>query len=366
MGSAENRGSWVGSSGKAREQSAGTDDTRSMVRIAIDAMGGDHAPLEVVKGAVQAARELGVEVILTGPRLQIEEAMKGVVPNGLPVRVVDAPEIINDGEHPILAVMRKPKSSVNVAARLVKEGQADALVSAGSTGALMISSYQTLGPLPGVDRPIIGGPFLQLAPQTFVLDMGANVGCQAHHLLNFAITGSVFVREFLGIPEPTIALLNVGSEEGKGTEVMKEAYELLKGSGLNFIGNVEGMDIPLGKANVIVCDGFVGNVLLKFSEGMGRCISSWLNTELAGRVDGDTLNNLTVELARLLSPAEAAGGGPLWGIDGVAVVGHGSSKAEQVAAAIREAKLAVESNFIGVLRAEMERVHKAAYNNHHG
>ncbi|MCX6000658.1 MAG: hypothetical protein NTU41_14040, partial [Chloroflexi bacterium] len=280
-----NTGAWVGS-GAQESSRVGKMAERSgrLVRVAVDAMGGDHAPTEVVKGAVQAARDLQVEVFLTGPIKIIEEEVSKLDTANLPVHLVDAKDVIKDGEHPIIAVMRKPNSSLAVATRLVKDGKADAVMSAGSTGALIVSAYQYLGTLPGVDRPIIGGPFIQLAPATFVLDMGANVGCQAAHMLNFAVTGSVFVKKFLGIAEPTVGLLNVGVEEGKGNEVVKEAYALLKESGLNFIGSVEGMDIPLGRANVIVCDGFVGNILLKFSEGLGKGLSEWLAHELSGRL----------------------------------------------------------------------------------
>jgi len=362
-------GAWAGSSGwatasrEAREQRVREVAAGHAVRIAVDAMGGDYAPTEIVKGSVQAARELGVEILLTGPKEMVESELVKVDASGLQVQVVDAPDYIKDGEHPILAVMRKPKNSVSVAALLVKSGKADAMLSAGSTGALMLSAYQHLGTLPGVDRPIIGGPFIQLAPDTFVLDMGANVGCQASHMLNFAVTGSVFVKKFLGIPEPTVGLLNVGTEEGKGNEVVKDAYSLLKESGLNFVGNVEGQAIPMGSANVIVCDGFVGNIMLKFSEGLSRGISDWLGKELAGRLPQQEVDAITAEVRRLVGPAESAGGAPIWGIDGVAVIAHGSSKAGQIASAINEAKLAVESDFIGTLREELEKAQRVINNN---
>lgn len=363
MKESSSSGLWAGSGGwketpQQRAAIEGSNGTVKRVKVAVDAMGGDYAPAEIIKGAVQAARELGVEILLAGPKLEVERELAKLNADNLPVYVVDAPQVIKDDEHPILAVMRKPKSSVAVAAKLVKKGRADAMMSAGSTGGLMISAYQHLGTLPGVDRPIIGGPFIQFAPNTFVLDMGANVGCQASHMLNFAVTGSVFVKKFLGIEEPTVGLLNVGTEEGKGNEVTKEAYSLLKESGLNFIGNVEGMDIPLGKANVIVCDGFVGNIMLKFSEGLGRSISQWLGQELSGKLTKAEVEKVTTDLMRLVSPAEAAGGAPIWGINGVAVIAHGSSKADQIAAAITEAKLAVESDFIATLREELEKAQK--------
>jgi len=336
----------------------GSSNTGRVVRVAVDAMGGDYAPEEIVKGAVQAVDELGVQIILAGPRAEVERELNKFDATNLPIRLVEADQRIEDGEQPAIAVLRKPNSSVAVATRLVKEGEADAMVSAGSTGASMVCALQYLGTLPGVERPVAGGPFLGLAPRTVVLDLGANVGCQPHHLVNFAVTGSVFAKIFLGVDEPTIGLLNVGAEEGKGDDFAKEAYSLLKKSGLNFIGNVEGMDIPAGKANVIVCDGFVGNILVKFCEGLGRITDRWLARELKDRLSPADLEGVTSKLARLTSPAMVIGGGPLLGVRGVAAVAHGSSRAAQIVGTINQAKLAVESGFVDTLRAELERVQK--------
>ncbi|MFH1775354.1 MAG: phosphate acyltransferase PlsX [Chloroflexota bacterium] len=332
------------------------DDTGQRVRIAVDAMGGDYAPGETVKGAVAAAREVGIEILLVGPRSEIEAELAKTDISHLPVSLVEASETIKDGEAPAMAVLRKRDSSIAVATRLVKEGKADAVVSAGSTGAVMVSALQYLGALPGIDRPMAGGPFLGLAPQTIVLDLGANVGCQAYHLVNFAVAGSVFARSFLGIENPTVGLLNVGAEEGKGNDVTKEAYPLLQKSGLNFIGNVEGMDILRGRANVIVCDGFVGNILLKLCEGLGRTVGHWLSKELKDSLPATDLEVVTAKLVRLMCPGEVAGGGPLWGVNGVSAVAHGNSQAPQIVGTIQQAKLAVESGFVAKLRRELEKV----------
>jgi glycerol-3-phosphate acyltransferase PlsX len=329
-----------------------------LVRVAVDAMGGDFAPGEIVSGAVRAARDLGVEVILVGPHTEIEKELKQTDSAKLPVRLVDASEVLADGEPPAIAVMRKPNSSMAVAARLVRDGEADAVISAGSTGALMVCALQYLGTLPGIERPVAGGPFLGLGPGTVVLDLGANVGCLPYQMVNFAVAGSVYAKSFLGIENPTIGLLNVGAEEGKGDDFAKEAYSLLKKSGLNFIGNVEGMDIVSGKANVIVCDGFVGNILLKFCEGLGRAVKHWLAGELNNLAPAD-VENITNKLYRLMSPGVAMGGGPLWGVNGVAAIAHGASRAPQIAGTIKQAKLAVETGFVDTLRAELEKVHKA-------
>lgn len=325
------------------------------IKIAVDAMGGDFAPGEIVKGSVQAARELGVDIILVGVKADIEAELAKIDTAKLPIRLVEASEIIKDGEEPAFAVIRKPNSSVALATKLVKNGEADAMISAGSTGASMVAALQYLGTLSGIERPMAGGAFLQLAPKTVTLDLGANVGCQPYHLVDFAVAGSVFARTFLGIDNPTVGLLNVGAEEGKGDELAKEAYPLLKKSGLNFIGNVEGMDIAGGKANVIVCDGFVGNILIKFCEGLGRIVSQWLTQELKDNLNPSDVEKVSSKLYGLMSPAEVMGGGPLWGVDGVVAVAHGSSRAPQIVGTIKQAKLAVESGFVDTLRTELEK-----------
>ena len=328
------------------------------IRIAVDAMGGDFAPGEIVSGAVQAARDLNVEIILTGPRAEVEAEMQKADLAGLQVSLVEATQRIEDGEQPAVAVMKKPQSSMAVAARLVKEGQADAMVSAGSTGAVMVCALQYLGTLPGIERPVAGGPFLGLAPKTLLLDLGANVGCYPYQMVNFAVVGSVYARKFMGIENPTVGLLNVGAEEGKGTDFTKEAYGLLKKSGVNFIGNVEGMDIPFGKANVVLCDGFVGNILIKYSEGVGRTVKGWLGEALKDKVAADDLKKVTDKLYLLLSPAVVMGGGPLLGVNGVASIAHGASRAGQIAGTIRQTKQAVESGFVDALREELGKVQK--------
>jgi glycerol-3-phosphate acyltransferase PlsX len=326
------------------------------MKIAIDAMGGDNAPEEIVKGAVEAARTLGVEIILVGTKEAVETALAKENAAGLPVTVVEATEVIKDGEEPAFAVMRKPRSSVALAAGMVKSGDADAMVSAGSTGAVMVSALQYVGALPGIERPMVGGAFLQLAPKTIVLDLGANVGCQPYHLVDFAVAGTVYARTFLGIDNPSVGLLNVGAEEGKGNELVKDAYPLLKKSGLNFTGNVEGMDIPFSRADVIVCDGFVGNILVKFCEGLGRVISKWLGSELKDKLAESEIEGTSSKMYRLLSPGTAVGGGPLWGVNGVVAVAHGRSRAPQITGAINQAKLAVESGFVQKLAEELEKV----------
>ncbi len=333
----------------------GSNSTGRKIRIAVDAMGGDHAPHEIVGGAVQAAKELEVEIILVGPEAEIKSELGKFDVTDLPIRLVNATEVIRDGEQPIIAVMSKPDSSIPVATRLVQSGEADAIVSAGSTGACMVSAMKYLGTLPGIDRPMAGGPFLQLSPETSVFDMGVNVYCQPSDLVNFAVAGCVFARSFLGIENPTVALLNIGSEEGKGNQLAKEAFPLLQKSGMNFIGNVEGSDIPKGKANVIVCDGFVGNILLKFCEGLGETVSHWLTKELKESLPQAELEKVTTKLWRLMSPGAVLGGAPLWGVNGLVTIAHGSARAPQITYTIGEAKSCVEKGFIDLLKKELEK-----------
>jgi len=329
--------------------------TKQPARIAVDAMGGDFAPEEIVKGAVEASRKLGVAVVLVGVPADIERELQRTDTAGLSIRVVEATDLIGEGEEPAFAVFRKPNCPVAVAARLVKEGEADAMVSAGSTGAAMVAALQYVGTLPGMDRPMAGGPFLGLAPKTVVLDLGANVGCQPYQMVDFAAAGTVYARIFLGIEQPTVGLLNVGAEEGKGNDLAKEAYPLLKESGLNFVGNVEGMDVAAGKVNVVVCDGFVGNILVKFCEGLGKAIGQWLAGELKEAAAAEDADRVSSRLVRLMSPATVLGGGPLLGVNGVVSVAHGGSRAEQIVGTIENTRLALESDFVGKLKAELEK-----------
>ena len=331
------------------------------IRIAVDAMGGDYAPEEVVKGALMAVNEQQVEVLLVGPLPILNQELTKHNYNHPNLRCIEANQIISDNEHPALALRNKPDASVVVAAKLVKKGEADAMVSAGSTGALTASALQYIGPLEGIYRPVIAGGFVGFAPHTLILDMGANVDCKPSQLLNFAILGHVYARKYYDIPNPTIALLSVGAEKGKGNEVVQQSYELLERSGLNFIGNVEGNDIPLGSANVIVCDGFVGNILVKFCESLGAAIINWLHQTLKNEVSPERIEQVASELRDLTNKAELAGGGPLLGIEGVAVISHGRSRAPEIARAINEAKRAVEIDFVGEVRSELARVRQTLH-----
>jgi phosphate acyltransferase len=333
--------------------------SRSQLTIAIDAMGGDFAPLEIVKGAVLGAKEFGVGIILTGAVKEIETELAKYNTDGLHISIVEATDVIKDGEEPAYSVFRRPNNSVGVATKLVQEGKANAVISAGNTGASMVCALQYLGALPGIERPVACGAFLALAPNTVLLDLGANVNVKPSQLVNFAVAGSVYARVFKNIENPTIAILSVGAEEGKGNDQTKEAYALFKKSGLNFIGNVEGMDIVFGKANVIVCDGFVGNILVKYSEGLGHALSRWLGKELRGVVPMEALEKTSQKLYGMLSPAVAMGGGPLVGVNGVASVAHGNAQSGQIVGTIKNTITAIETGFVAKLKGELEKAQKA-------
>jgi glycerol-3-phosphate acyltransferase PlsX len=330
------------------------------IRVAVDAMGGDYAPEEIVKGVVLAAKEDDVEIFLVGTTNILEkELAKYKFTNGSPIHVVEASEVIKENESPVDVIRRKPNCSIAVAAKMIKSGEADALVSAGSTAAVAISAIQFMGMLDGVYRPAIVGSLGSFAPNTVMVDLGANVDCKPHQFLAFAIAGSVYAKKFLNIADPKIALLSTGSEESKGSEAVREAYSLLKNSGLNFIGNIEGSDILNGKANVIVCDGFVGNVLLKFYESIGGYAKDWTERKLKKypplRALARLLFNRLFPATKISRETEKNGGGILWGVGGVVKIAHGASRAPQIANAIESAKESVKAGIVDSLKSELAK-----------
>ena len=324
----------------------------SVYRVAVDAMGGDFAPAEIVEGALLGAREYNAQVILVGDptALQSEFARLGIDPESVPV--APSSGSISEGEHPVRALRKNPKASVAVATGLVKMGKADAMVSMGSTGGAMACASLGLGLLPGVERPCVGGPFISLAPHTAILDLGSNIDCRPQQLMSFAVMGCVFVRKFLGIPNPTVGLLSVGSEEGKGNRQVLEAYPIFKESGLNFVGNVEGSDILADKTNVIVCDGFVGNVLLKFAESLGGSAAAFLQQQLRGKMPEAELSRLSASLYDITNRSRKTSG-PLFGVNGNVVVGHGASKSREVAGAIETATRCIELDLANSIKQEL-------------
>lgn len=330
------------------------------IRVAVDAMGGDYAPQEIVKGAVLAAQKDDVEIFLVGTANMLrEELARSKLVNGSSIHIVGASEVIKENESPVDVVRRKPNCSVAIAAKMVKSGEADALVSAGSTAAAAISAIQFIGMVDGVYRPALVGSLGSFASNTVMVDLGANVDCKPYQFLTFAIAGSVYAKKFLNIADPKIALLSTGSEVTKGNEAVREAHTLLRNSGLNFIGNIEGSDILNGKANVIVCDGFVGNVLLKFYESIGSHAQAWTEQKLRKQPPLRALVRLLFKRlfpsTKISSQTEKQGGGILWGIDGVVKIAHGASRAPQIANAIESAKEAVRAGVVENMKFELAK-----------
>lgn len=309
-------------------------------RVAVDGMGGDRAPGVVVDGAVQAARSLDVKVILVGQkdRLDRELARHTPLPPNLEVR--HAPEVIKMSESPATSVRRKPDSSICRIVEMAKQGQADAIVSAGNTGAMVCACSLGLGLLQGIERPGIAIVIPSLKGPVLVIDVGANIDPKPIHLLQYGVMGAIYVRHVIGEPNPSVGLLNVGEEESKGTDFLKQAFKLLEESSLNFIGNVEGRDIYTGKCSVIVSDGFVGNVALKVSEGMAFALAELLRRELKrtfwNRMGAALLLPAFQRLRRQMDYAQY-GGAPLLGVNGACFVSHGSSNAKAIRNAIAAA-----------------------------
>lgn len=324
------------------------------VRVAVDAMGGDFAPAEIVKGAALAARAGEAEVILVGRQdVVAEELSRQGIPADL-MRIVHADEVIREGEAPAIAIRQKRQSSIVVGVKLVRGGEAEAFVSAGSSGAVAAAAATYLGMVEGMERPTIGGGFSRFAPNIVVMDLGANVDCKPHQLVSFAIAGTVYARTIYGIENPTVGVLSTGSEEGKGSDLVKEAVPLLKSSGLNFIGNIEGNDILTGKANVIVCDGFVGNVVLKFYESIGDHAKTWLMDkypQVRGLVG--YMFDRVLPIKKLSYEGEEEGSGILWGVDGVVRIAHGACKADHILHGINAARKAVKADIVGSLKEEI-------------
>ncbi|MFC1947916.1 phosphate acyltransferase PlsX [Chloroflexota bacterium] len=327
-----------------------------MMKISVDAMGGDFAPGEIIKGSVQGAREHDVGIIFVGPEDIIKAELAKNDISGLDIDIEHTDEYLLEGEHPAFAMRKKRKASIMLATKLVRDGRAEAVVGVGPTGGVFAAALQVLGTLEGLNRPVIGGQFLGFTPNTIMIDLGGNVDSRPDQLLDFGIIGTVYAKKWMGIPDPTIALVSNGVEEGKGNEVVRETYDLFKQSGLNFIGYAEGNDIAHGKANVIICDGFVGNVVTKFCEGLGDVIGIWLENELKDKLDSDGMTNLITALRKATIPADAVGGGPLWGINGVVCKAHGRSKAPEVASTIGTAKKTVEIDLVGTFQREMAAI----------
>lgn len=339
-----------------------------MTRIAIDAMGGDHAPHEIVAGAVWGAQDYGVAIELVGKQDRIEQELDRIAQEGiysdcgtggkkrrikidlnkLDIKVTHASEVIEMGEAPGQAIRKKKKSSIVLAVDAVASGSSDAVVAAGSTGAAMASSLFGLGRLPGIERPAIAVTLPTMKKPIVLIDGGANSNCTPEMLHQFAIMGVTFSRNVLGIENPRVGVLNIGEEAGKGNELAQNTYKLLEEhqDKINFVGNIEGKEIFLSVCDVVVCDGFVGNVALKITEGTSsmlfRMIKSEFKSDLAGKIIGLLAKPFMKRIGKKIN-YEEFGGALLLGVKGITVISHGRSKAYAIKNAIRVAKEAVET-----------------------
>ena len=342
------------------------------MRIALDAMGSDHAPALDVEGGVRAARRFRdtAEVILVGQRAAIEAELAKYDTQGLPLSVVPASQVIAMGEHPGQAVRAKPDASMVVGMRLLRDGEAQAFVSAGNSGGVLaaaVASAGRIGRIPGVRRPAISTVLPTLEGLSFMLDIGANTDCKPEWLVQFALMGSVYARNVLGIPKPRVGLLSNGEEEIKGNAAVQEAHQMLRQQvaprlGIDFIGNVEGKDLPRGIADVIVSDGFAGNVAIKTAEGIAAMLMALLRQEIERRplaMLGGLLAKPAFRAAAKKYDYREYGGAPLLGVNGVVIIGHGRSDALAIENAVRVAIEAVQGNLIAAIRNDVRQALQA-------
>jgi glycerol-3-phosphate acyltransferase PlsX len=333
-----------------------------MTRIVVDAMGSDNYPTPDVEGAVQAAREYGVEIILTGDATKIQPVLDSATEGSganLPIRVVHAPEMLtmhDKGEDLVMKARHKEaQNSMAVGLDLVKKGEADAFITMGNSGAIMVTALFRLGRIRGVDRPGLAGPFPTATGICTVLDIGVNPDCSAENLLQFGIMGSAYAERVRGIQNPRIGLISNGEEAGKGSELVKEAYPLLANAKLNFVGNVEGKEIFNGNVDVAVTDGFTGNVFLKSTEAVAKLLIEKIRESIKGGgplalVGGALIRPAMGKVRKLLDPAEE-GAAPLLGINGLVFIGHGRSNALAMKSAVRVAKNAVGANVLDAMKS---------------
>ncbi len=312
-----------------------------MIKIAVDAMGGDAAPHSEVLGVIQAVQEYPVGVILVGDEGRLKEELKRYKAADLPIEIVHASEVISMGEAVSTAVRKKKDSSIRVAAKLVRDGKADGVVSAGNTGACMAVTKLVIGALSTVDRPALAAVMPTAKNRPVVLiDVGANVDCKPSHLAQFAIMGEIFSRSVMGNSRPKVGLLSIGEEESKGNELTKEVFQILKAAPLNFVGNVEGRDVFRGDVDVVVCDGFIGNVALKLSEGLTEMFSTLLKKDLSTHLSsqiGALLSRKAFKNFKTRVDYSEYGGAPLLGVRGIVIICHGRSPAKAIKNAIRVA-----------------------------
>jgi glycerol-3-phosphate acyltransferase PlsX len=328
--------------------------------IAVDAMGGDFAPQCAVEGAVRAVVEDDAEVLLVGDRALLEIELLRLVAPRRHIEIVHAEEVVGMDEPAITPIRKKRRSSIRICAELVKEGRAQALVSAGNTGAAMIAAKMVIGTVAGVDRPALAAVLPNARGRTVLLDVGANVDSKALHFREFAVMGHFYAQEVIGTPSPRIGLMSIGEEEGKGNDLTREVYKVLKNTGLNFVGNVEGRDVFNGAVDVIVCDGFVGNVVLKSAEALAEMIGTMIREEI-GRSSrtkaGYLLAKPAFDAFRRRTDYSEFGAAPLLGLNGGCFIAHGRSNARAFQSAIRRAIEFTASHLDQKIRDKIAELH---------
>jgi len=323
------------------------------MRIVLDAMGGDRAPQVAVEGGVMAAREYGIEVVLVGPQQVVEAELAKHDTTGLSLPVVHASQVIEMTDEPSMAARQKKDSSMVVGMNLVKKGEADAFTTAGNSGGALAAALFHLGRIKGIRRPALSTIFPTRKGFCFISDIGANTDCKPEYLLQFGIMSSAYAERVLGIPNPKVGIVSNGEEEGKGSILVKEASKLLKNSHLNFVGNVEGKDIPAGLADVVVTDGFSGNVVIKLSEGVATLLMGVMEEEIKKRptaVLGALLARSALREVKSRLDYSEYGGAPLLGVDGVIIIGHGRSNAKAIKNMVRVGKEAVEKGMLEAIK----------------
>jgi len=330
----------------------------SPLKIIIDAMGGDHAPDEIVKGAVEASQEIDSKLILVGIETEVQKELAKYTYDKDKIEICHASEVIGMNESPAKALRQKKDSSIVVGSKMLKEGIGDAFVSAGSTGAVMASSLLKTGRIKGIKRPAIATVFPTLEEETLLLDMGANVDSKPEHLVQHALMGQIYAKNLLDKQNPTVGLLSIGEEEKKGNELTIETHKLLKEmDNINFVGNVEGRDIFTGEYDVILCEGFVGNVVLKTTEGLASALFKIIKREITatflGKIGGLLLKPAFKRVAKKMDYTEY-GGAPLLGIDGITIISHGSSNAKAIKNAIKNAEKGIKADLINLIKANIE------------
>ena len=327
--------------------------------VVVDGMGGDFSPNAVVEGCVAALKEYDIDILITGPEDLIQEELKKYTYDSNKIKIVDAREVISTNEHPVMAVKRKKDSSLVKALNLVKSGEADAIISAGSSGAFLAGCTLIVGRIKGIDRPALApvmpgknGPFM-------IIDCGANAECKPHYLVQFGLMGKTYFENILKITNPSVGLVNIGIEEEKGNELSKSAHKLLKEANLNFVGNVEAREIPTGDINVLVCDGFVGNVILKLYEGAVANIFDILKTSIMSsfrtKIGGILLKPVFKKFKKDFDYKEY-GGAAFLGVNGICIKAHGSSDAKAFKNAIRQATIFYENKVVDKLKLEIEKL----------